>query len=312
MTARDLRLTVAETRMLCPDVREIVFRDPRGATLPSFPPGSHLAVRWAPGRRNAYSLTGQSLEPDRYAISVRLDPNGRGGSRWMHRLRVGETVEASAPRSAFAPVAVARHHLLLAGGIGVTPILSHVRAAVRWGRSFEVLYAHRSGVAPHRAELVDLCGPRLTLATSRAVFRERLLSRLSSSPLGAHLYVCGPTGMVEDVTAAARAAGWPPGRVHVEAFGEPAVAGGAAFTARLVRSGREVAVAADVSLLDALCASGTAIPNLCRRGVCGECRVGVRAGGVDHRDSYLTEEERAVALMPCVSRAAAASLELDL
>ena len=310
----ELELVVARTRMLCADVREIVLSDSSGATLPSFPAGSHIAVEWSPGQRNSYSLTGPSVEPEWYSISVRLDPAGRGGSRWAHELRADDTVTVSPPRSEFAPVATARHHLLLAGGIGVTPILSHVRAAVLWGRSFEVVYAHRSGAAPHLDEMSALCGDRLTVAESRERFWENVTPALARSPLGTHLYVCGPASMVDAVTAAATAAGWPSGRVHSEPFAAGAVTGGTAFTARLARSGTELAVASDISLLDALREHGAQVPSLCGRGVCGECRLTVRGGPVDHRDSYLTDDERDLgdSIMACVSRAAATHLELDL
>lgn len=309
----DLELVAAAARMLCADVRELELRDPAGAPLPAFPPGGHIAVAWGRGLRNSYSLTGPGEAPSRYTISVRLDPAGRGGSRWLHRLPVGARLRVSPPRGDFAPVARARHHLLLAGGIGVTPILSHVRAALRWDRSFRVVYVHRPESAPHAAELAGMCGDRLTRVTSRERFWDTVGPLLRDSPLGTHLYVCGPEPMIEAVRRAADAAGWPGERVHTEAF-LPVTAGGAPFTAHLRRRGTTVRVPADAGLLDVLDAHGAGVPSLCRRGVCGECRLPVRAGAIDHRDSYLTDDERAAgdSMMACVSRAAAGHLELDL
>ncbi|MGI5218142.1 PDR/VanB family oxidoreductase [Nocardia sp. CA-290969] len=309
-----LRLVIDRIRLLDSDVREFTLRAGDRGRLPSFPPGSHLAVRWGPGEQNSYSLTGPEVEPDHYTIAVRLDPAGRGGSRWLHSRRTGDPLDVSRPRSGFAPVAAARHHLFVAGGIGVTAILSHMRAAVRWGRSFEVLYAHRGTRAPYAAELVALAPGSLTRCGSRAQLWERLHPALRDSPLGTHLYVCGPGPMIDAVAAAARAAGWPPQRVHSELFAPAPQPAGTPFTARLRRTGAAIPVAATTTLLDALRAHGTPVPNLCRRGVCGECRITVLDGAIEHRDTYLAPDERAAgdSMMACVSRAASPQLEIDL
>ncbi|WP_420752795.1 PDR/VanB family oxidoreductase [Rhodococcus sp. O3] len=314
-----LYLSVTDTIELSPTVRHVRLADPAGRSLPSFTPGSHIVVACGTGpdgrvRRNSYSLTGPSFEPDHYAISVRLEESGRGGSRWIHDLRVGDPVSISTPRSAFAPVLTARHHVLVAGGIGVTPILSHVRAAVQWARSFEVHYVFRDGDGPHLEELLKLCGGRLRTYDSGDRFRESVDPVLLDQPIGTHMYVCGPSGLVDDLATRARAAGWPGARVHYEHFGVGALDPGAPFTAHLRRSGLDVAVDSGVSLLEALESEGIAVPNLCRQGVCGECRLPVTGGGVDHRDLYLGEAEKEAGdcLMPCVSRASGQRLELDL
>lgn len=303
-------LVVTRTTALTPDVREVVLARPEGGPLPSFAPGSHLALHCGPGLRNAYSLTGPGLDPRHYAVSVRLDPAGRGGSRWVHGLRAGDRVRADPPRSAFAPVAAARHHLLVAGGIGITPMLSHVRAALDWRRSFHLYYAHRPGHGAHLDELRALCGDRLTVAHSADALWRRLGPALRDQPLGTHLYVCGPAPLNAAVAAAAAATGWPEQRVHSEAFAAPPAEPGTPFTVRLARDGARIAVGAEQTLLDALLAHGVAVPNLCRQGVCGECRLPVRAGRPDHRDTFLTRSEHASAVMPCVSRAHD-ELELD-
>ncbi|MFC8044878.1 PDR/VanB family oxidoreductase [Nocardia sp. NPDC057353] len=304
-------LTVTRATALCPDVREIVLARPDGDVLPSFAPGSHIGLHCGPGLRNAYSLTGHGLDPRHYAVSVRLDPAGRGGSRWVHGLRPGDRVRVDPPRSAFAPVADARHHLLVAGGIGVTPLLAHVRAALTWGRSFRLHYAHRPGHGAHADELRALCGDRLEVAHSAAALWAALGPALRRQPLGTHLYVCGPAALNDAVTAAAAEAGWPDQRVHTEAFAAAPVAAGSSFTVRLARSGHEFEVGAEQTMLDALLARGAAVPNLCRQGVCGECRLGVRSGRAEHRDTVLTADERGTAVLPCVSRATG-RLELEL
>ncbi|PPF44770.1 oxidoreductase [Pseudoclavibacter sp. AY1F1] len=329
MSAVMLELVVAGITELGGGVRALTLRDPSERTLPSFAPGSSIAVQvgaQVPGAapaRNSYSLTGPGRRPESYSISVRLDEAGRGGSRWMHGLQPGDSVTASAPSSAFPPVLSARHHLLIAGGIGVTPILSHARAAAEWGRSFEVVYAHGEGGGAHREELEELSGGRLTVCGSRGELRAHLAAALIDQPLGAHLYVCGPVAMIEAVTSAAGAAGWPDSRVHAEAFTAPALEPGEPFDAKLLRLGRTIRVESGTTLLDALLAENVPVPNLCRQGVCGECRVAVRVrpgsgdkdtAGIEHRDSFLTDEEkgRGDCLMPCVSRPRGEILELEL
>ncbi|QYB07714.1 PDR/VanB family oxidoreductase [Rhodococcus sp. USK10] len=307
-------MVVADTALLCQDIRQVVLKPADGARLPSFTPGSHIAVTWQAGHRNAYSLTGPAIEPDHYSISVRRDRNGNGGSRWVHALSVGDTISVSRPRSAFAPVPNARHHVLVAGGIGVTPILSHVRAAVQWSRSFEVVYSFRAGFGAHYDELVDLCGERLTVVETPDEFWAHMTPALTRQTMGTHLYTCGPAAMIDAVTEAATRLGWPAQRLHSEPFSSAVSAAGEPFTARLTRTGTTVSVGGQQSLLDAILGAGVAVPNLCRQGVCGECRIGVHAGSIDHRDLFLTDEEKADgdAMMPCVSRAAGAEVVLDL
>jgi dimethylamine monooxygenase subunit B len=296
------------------EIRHLRLADPGGARLPSFAPGSHIVLD-AGGRANAYSLTGETFDPQAYTVSVlRLD-DGDGGSRWIHdTLAVGDRIDVSPPRSTFAPVASARHHLLIAGGIGVTPILSHTRAAAALGRSFEVVLSHRPGRATHLEALRELCPPgRLATATSPEATRQVVIDRLADQPLGTVLYVCGPTAMMEAVIDAAQALGWPPERIHTEAFTTGALDPGEPFVARLA-SGRRIEVPSGISLLEALESSGVEVSNLCRQGVCGECRVGVVAGVPLHRDLFLTDEEKEAGdcVMCCVSRSRGPELELAL
>ncbi|MGC0366403.1 ferredoxin-NADP reductase [Rhodococcus sp. 27YEA15] len=310
----DLELRVRSTRTLCTDVRQLVLASAAGTPLPSFTPGSHVALRWSDGLYNAYSLTGPSIEPEFYTVSVRLDENGRGGSRWAHSLREGDLVHLRPPRSDFAPILTARHHVYVAGGIGVTPVLSHVRAAVDWGRSFQVLYAFRPGFGAHFDELTQLCGDRLQAVASATQLEQILDDALADQPLGTHLYSCGPRSMIEAVADAAHAKGWPAARIHSEAFGSGPLDAGLPFAAKLGRSGMIVPVPSGTSLLDVLLDKGINVPNLCRQGVCGECRLSVRGGRIEHRDLYLSEDEKASgdSMMPCVSRAAGDLLELEL
>ncbi|MDL5158302.1 PDR/VanB family oxidoreductase [Actinomycetospora termitidis] len=289
-----LDLRVAHVATPAPDVRSVTLV----GDLPAHPPGAHLPVEWAPGRVNPYSLTGLGIAPETYRISV---AHRSGGSRWVHELAVGDRVRALPPRSSFPPVETAAHHVLVAGGIGVTPLLSHARWHAFWGHSFEVLAVG----TPHLAELREL-GP-VTLARDRADMRDRLGPVVGNAPWNSHLYVCGPPGLIAAVAAAARAAHWVDARVHAEPF-VAAMPPGEPFTARL-RSGAAVEVAATESLLDALLRAGLAPPHLCRQGVCGECVTGLLSGRAEHRDHVDAAGGGGIAL--CVSRASG-TVELDL
>ncbi len=301
MTGR-LALRVTEVVPAAPDVVALALRAADGTALPSFAPGSHLVLDCG-GRHNAYSLTGPGLEPEEYRISV-LRRAGGAGSGWVHALAVGALVTASVPRSAFAPVASARRHLLVAGGIGVTAMLAHARAAVAWQRPFTLLYSHRPGRGAHLAELRRLCGEHLVELHGRAATTAALRAALADQPLGTHLYACGPAGLLDAVTALARAAGWPDGRVHLERFVAEALPAARPFTAQLASSGARIPVPGGTSLLEALEGAGAAVPSRCRRGVCGACRIGVLAGRPEHRDLFLDAGERAAgdSVVPCVSR----------
>jgi ferredoxin-NADP reductase len=310
----ELRLLVADVTPLAEDVRQLTLVLPSGERLPSHPPGSHLGLRWRPGRVNSYSLTGDGDSPAAYTVSVLRTPDSRGGSAWAHGLRAGDLVDAIAPRSTFPVAAKARRHLLAAGGIGVTPLLSHARWHVRWGGDFTLYYCYRQGRGAHLAELRDLCGDRLRAYGNRDALWADLGPALARQPLGTQLYVCGPLGMIDAVTAAAKRSHWAGSRIRSEAFGASADGLRAPFRTILAAAGRSIDVSAEETLLEALERAAVPVPSMCRSGVCGECRSPVSRGLVEHRDHVLSAEERAAGrwIMPCVSRAAGDELELAL
>lgn len=298
-------LVVTRVAERAPGIKSFTLAAAGGGPLLGFVAGSHVVVR-AGSHANAYSLTSDGFAPTEYTISVLRVADGKGGSRWMHdHVGVGDTVVVYPPRSAFAPLPRAVKHLLIAGGIGVTPILSHLRAARRWRREVQVLYVFRDGHAGHAQDVRELAGTAAELFTDRRAFTTRLATVLTGQPIGTHLYVCGPLPMIDDVVAAATYRGWPASRVHLERFGAAALDGGDPFTVELTRTGLTLDVPSGTSLLEALEDNGVDVPNLCRQGVCGECRIPVRRGAPVHRDLYLSDEEKAAgdSLMPCVSRA---------
>ncbi|MFW6775846.1 PDR/VanB family oxidoreductase [Nocardioides sp. CPCC 205120] len=314
------RLRVVELVPLTAAVRHVVLEAPDGGVLASHEPGAHVVLTTAPAgaapKRNAYSLTGDGVNPRRYAVSVLRRGEG-GGSDWVHdTLAVGDLVEVEGPRSGFAPRHDQRHALLVAGGIGVTPVLSHARAVVRWGGTCEVVYSHRPGHAAHLDDLRALATrPGVTVheVTTVEDTARVLADRLADQPLGTHAYACGPVPMLEAYVAAAAAAGWPEERVHLERFTAPALDAGVPFTATVASTGRRLAVAPGVSLLSALLDAGHDVPHLCRQGVCGECLVPVRSGALEHRDLVLSESEKAAGdrMLSCVSRGAHAGAEIE-
>ncbi len=311
-----LTVSVTHTDVLCEGVRAFRLARVDGLPLPHFSAGSHVVVEVDTGERilrNPYSLISDG---DRYGepivdyeIAVALNRPSRGGSAWLHEFaRPGARLRIGWPHNLFGLVKQARHHLLFAGGIGITPIFAMARALSETGASFEVHYAFRS---PDQAPLLGRLSELMARAGDRQILHEydaslgsrlSIAAALSHRPLGTHAYVCGPQRMIDDVRAAARDLGWPDGAVHAEAFLAPA--GGDPFSVLLERSGRELTVAADQSLLEALEACGADVDSLCRGGACGACRTAVVAGELIHADHVLTADERRSGqwLMPCVSR----------
>ncbi|MFE4545630.1 PDR/VanB family oxidoreductase [Arthrobacter sp. NPDC056727] len=308
-----LQLEVTNVSPQTDSIVSITLADPSGARLPSYVPGSHLVVQYGSGV-NAYSLTGSGNGPSEYTISVLRVEDGAGGSVAMHQLAVGDRVYVSRPRSAFAPASTATHHLLIAAGIGITPVLSHARSAADRGTTSSLIYVYRPGAGAHVEEARELLGAGLTECSNRTSFQKVLTEQLTTQSLGTHLYVCGPTDFMDAVLEQARELGWSPARLHSEAFGAAELDDGEPFTVNLVRSGVKLDVPAGVSLLETLEKAGKTIPNMCRKGICGECILPVRRGTPQHRDLYLTEQEKAenTTMMCCVSRSEDPELELDL
>ena len=306
---------VAAIDILSPGLRRFALERDDGGEYPAVSAGAHVVVtltgadrRW----KNAYSLVSPPESRRQLEIVVRRVTGSRGGSLHMHdRLRPGDAVTVTGPVTLFPLHRPARRHLMIAAGIGLTPFLSFLPVLRGEGLAFSLHQCCRpEDAAAFETLLAPHAGPEIVLHRSRASLD--LAALLGAEPLGTHLYVCGPAGFMHDVTDAARAAGWPQARLHLETFGT--AAGGAPFVAVLARSNRRIAVGAEQSLLEALEAGGIDAPSLCRGGACGQCRVRVLAGGVDHRDHVLDAAERARgdAVMTCVSRAMGDTLVVDL
>ena len=296
-----------------------------GGPLPAFAAGSHVDVQLeAPdnGRlTRSYSLCNDPSESHRYLIAVLREPASRGGSAAMHeRVHEGSLLAISPPKNHFALAHDAPAHLLVAGGIGITPILCMAERLSAVGAAFEMHYATRSVARTAFAGRIrqSRFADRVHFHVDDGPVSQRLdmAAMLAQQPAGTHLYVCGPRGFMDAVIAAARAAGWPDGRIHFEYFAGDAAAreddGG--FEVRLASSGRVIAVKPQQTVIEALAGAGIVVPTSCEQGVCGTCLTRVTDGTPDHRDSYLTPEEQAACdqFLPCCSRALTPQLVLDL
>lgn len=315
-----LTLKVANKTVEADGICSFELVDPHGAALPAFEAGAHIDVH-LPGLIRQYSLSNDPRETHRYRIAVLRDPNSRGGSIAMHeQLQQGGEVQVSAPKNHFALDPAAPRSLLLAGGIGVTPILAMAHTLARQGADFEMAYCTRS---PARAAFQDEI--RTSIFAGRVDFyfdedsaMERLDigATLDRAGNAAHLYVCGPQGFIDAVVSKARQKGWTDQRIHYEYFGATPVLTGdeGSFEVEIASSGKRYTVPQDKTVVAALAAHGVDIPVACEQGVCGTCVTRIRSGIPDHRDAYLTDAEHNAndQFTPCCSRAKTALLVLDL
>ncbi|HRK62751.1 MAG TPA: PDR/VanB family oxidoreductase [Terricaulis sp.] len=309
-----IRARVIAVRNETADTRILEFQAIDGSILPPCTPGAHIDVELPGGLVRQYSLLQAGEQLSSYAIAVKREQNGRGGSRQLHdQVRVGEELTISAPRNHFPLNEAASHSVLIAGGIGITPILCMAERLAERGVSFELHYACRD--AGQAAFLENVRG------YARATFysdAERggpppLEEIVSSAPAGAELYCCGPGPMLDAFEREVAKRGDIKG--HVERFTaahEAAKEGG--FVVRLARSNRELRIKKGQSILQALLEAGFDLPHSCEEGVCGSCETRVVSGTPDHRDSLLSERERAAnkVMMICCSGALSHELVLDL
>lgn len=311
-----LALVVASVTPLTPAIKAFVLRPANGGDLPPFTPGAHLSVQVAEANgQRAYSLVRPHDGSGSYEIAVLHEPEGSGGSAWMHGLAPGAMLAAHPPRNDFALHKGGRQPLLVAGGIGITPLLCMARALAAEGQAFDFFYATRSEEATAYLDEVRALGGTVVHDGGDPARGLDLRTLLAAPQSGRHLHVCGPRGMVQAVVDTARAQGWPDDHVHFELFaGALAEAGDTPFEVRTLRSGKTLRVQPGQSLLDVLIAAGLDPMYDCRQGDCGVCAVDVVEGVPDHRDHNLSPREKAggKTLCTCVSRAKTPHLVLDI
>lgn len=287
-----------------------------GSALPLFEAGAHIDVVVAPELIRQYSLSNAPGETT-YRLGILNDPNSRGGSRQIHaELKAGAAVQISAPRNHFPLDLDAEHSLLIGGGIGITPMIAMAYALKNAGKSFELHYCSRSeSKAAFLDELKREFGDRLVLHFDDAGEDQRIDPKaLATARPGTHLYVCGPSGFMDWVIEQGKAAGLPDHQVHFEYFSADVDISGEAFEVYAEASGVTVQVGPNESIATALKAAGVKVQMSCEEGVCGTCICDVVEGTPDHRDHFLTDEEKEdndqIAL--CCSRAKSSRLVVDI
>lgn len=302
------------------DVCSFELVDPDGQPLPPFSAGAHVEVYLDNGWVRHYSLCNDPAETHRYLIAVLRDPGSRGGSVAMHALAEGQTIRISNPRNHF-PLAHDQHHsILLAGGIGITPLLCMAERLANIDATFELHYCTRSVGRTAFAERI-----RHSAFASRVQFhyddgpdtqKLDIVRIVAAAKPPTELYVCGPTGFMEWVLKSARQSGWPEERLHREYFAAAPIdtSQDGSFEVQIASSGAVIHVAAGQTVLAALAEHGIVVPFSCEQGVCGTCLTRVLRGTPDHRDMFLTPDEQAKGdqFLPCCSRARSARLVLDL
>lgn len=303
------------------DIALFELVDASGADLPPFSAGSHIDVNLPNGLVRQYSLCSDPGDLSRYEICVLRESRSRGGSQFLHDLvEEGSSLLIGSPRNLFPLATGARRHVLIAGGIGITPLLSMAKVLKRQGSEFELCYVTRSR---GRTAFLQML--------SQPPFEDHVSFRFTSEDVGGrpnlqalvggaepekHVYVCGPQGFINSVIAAARRTGWHDDLIHAEYFGSSSsqAEAGQAFDVQIASTGCVYPIPASTSVTAALAAHGIDIPVSCEQGICGTCLTRVLEGVPDHRDQYLTPAERARndQFTPCCSRSRCSRLVLDL
>lgn len=302
------------------DIIRLELVDPGGDELPAFTAGAHLDVRIADGLIRQYSLAGDPADRRRYEIAVLNERAGRGGSKALHeKADRGLTLTVSAPRNHFPLAAGASRHLLLAGGIGVTPMMAMIVTLEAEGADWRMHYCTR---APEKTAFLARLKPLID--AGKVVMHYDggdpkkgldIAATLKTVTPGTHLYYCGPSGFMAAVAGAARH--WPDGTVHFEFFNAPAAPPAEArvnapFKIKLKSTGATLDVPADKSIVQVLRDNGIAIDTSCEEGYCGTCLTRYLEGEPEHRDSVLDDKDRTQYLMVCCARARSPLLVLDL
>ncbi len=313
-----LKLTVSSLQQATPRIRVIQLADQDGNPLPEFAAGAHINVETGDAGIRSYSLiqwTHTPNAPQTYCIAVQLEDEGAGGSAFMHSLSQGQVINASSPENDFA---LAQHDspaVLIAGGIGITPIISMAASLQQQARPYHCHYTGRSRTLMGLAdELETQFGDSLSIYTDdeSPLNMDTLLAECDPQ---SHLYICGPSGMIEAVRSKALTAGFSVEQLHIELFSAPDTeAGDQPFEVEIASTGQVYLVPAGKSIIDVLEDDGVDLIYDCQRGDCGICQTDVISGTPDHRDFVLSDEERSEGkvMQICVSRAKSARLVLDI
>ena len=320
-TRGDLTIRVARVVRHTDEVSSYVLQRIDGLPLPACEAGAHVDVYLPGGLVRSYSLCGDpTLTTESYEIAVKREDSGRGGSRAMHLwVREGEILRIGLPRNHFRLAHDAPHHLLLAGGIGVTPLVSMAHALHALGAPFTLVVFARSAQHLALSRVIDHAPWRgnVQVHFDNVPSPTSPAEVIARAPAGSHAYFCGPEGFMAHVRNACQS--WPAERVHFEYFSAPVKAAEAtapaeagAFEIVLARRQQRLQVAAGKSIAHVLQAAGIAVDTVCEQGICGSCLTPWLDGTPDHQDACMTEAERATHIAICCARSHSPTLTLDL
>lgn len=316
-----IAVRVTQASPLAEDIRLLELEPLDQGVLPAFEAGAHIDLHLGPSLVRQYSLCNAPGPATAYRVAVKREAASRGGSLAVHeRLAVGSQLFISPPRNHFAMAVSAKHSLLVAGGIGITPLIAMAQALVARGEKFELLYFCRS---PEHAAFMDILKSpafalhcRFLFGLDREGVSKALQSALTAAAPGTHLYTCGPRPFMDAVTALARGHMLAE-NIHLEYFSADAAvldAPSGSFEVRLARSGGTYAIAPSETIADTLRLAGVAVETSCEQGICGTCVTDVLEGTPDHRDCFLSDAEKAQGrcMAICVSRSLTPCLVLDM
>ncbi|MSP94115.1 MAG: oxidoreductase [Alphaproteobacteria bacterium] len=314
-TPESMELVLTVIEMAARDTNLYTFKRPDGGALPGASPGAHVGVILPNGIERQYSLVRAAPELSEYTVGVKRDANSRGGSVFMHdQLKVGSKVTILPPRNNFPLKEDAAHSVLVAGGIGITPIYCMVQRLIALGRPWELYYSCRSRMdTAFLQELSKHPSAHFHFDDEEGGKFLQVASIVEKLPKHAHLYCCGPAPMLAGFEAAT--VHWPSEQIHVEYFTPKfAAAQEGGFVVELARSKRELTVPPGKSILQMVREAGIQVPHSCEEGVCGACETRVISGTPDHRDTILTEQERkdSATMMICCSGSKTPRLVLDI
>jgi phthalate 4,5-dioxygenase reductase subunit len=314
----NMTLKVASKAAVAQDIYQFELQHMDGGPLPAFTAGAHIPVLTPQGSMRSYSLCNDPEETNRYQIAVKRETGGRGGSISMiDSLQPGDTVEVGQPLNHFPLDPQAQKYILIAGGIGITPLMAMAKTLSRWDKPFKLYYLTRDPKStPFLNELrAESFAPNLVCHHDAGLpgnnFDLWPVLEKSGSLTGLQLYCCGPAGLMDAVKD--MSGHWPSSAVHFESFGvqQTSQVNDTPFTVNFSKSALKVSVPVGTSILQVARSVGIAMPASCESGTCGSCKTRLLEGSADHRDHVLLSEERAQWIMPCVSRALSDHLTLD-
>ncbi len=308
---------VTQVEQLTPLIKRFSFKRNDGLDFPAFSGGSHVIVKMNDQLSNAYSLMSNPQDLSCYQVCVRKEEQGKGGSLFMHAQCVEDfQLEISSPKNLFELAERGEKHVLIAGGIGITPFIPQMHELAERGVAYELHYAFR---APEHAALLDELqqGPHQQHVYHYVDSENSKLDLdqlIAAQPKGTHVYVCGPKPMIDAVIDCCNRHRFRDEYIHWEQFASTALEGAEAFTVVLSKSNQRIEVMADQTILQAIESLNIDVECLCREGVCGTCETAILVGEAIHHDQYLSDEEKAEqqSMMICVSRAKGKEIVLDL